>query len=216
MQISRSSAAAMAETSNIVEQNQSISHSNSPPPRDSRILLPLPDPNSGVRRVSLMAHLGDLRDLVRVLVDSGPVPEVGADQPGDVPGPAVDEVRAGGGGEPACADRLLREYGGSSEGAADHNGEHGAVDFVGGLSGGEGELLRVGRRSVDAAVRHAGGDGGVCEEMGAVLQEVQRGAEGSGVLLLAEDGLLEGQGGGELREGEEGDEGKDSRLGLLH
>lgn len=144
LQIGRSPATTVAESSNIVEQNQSISDCHSPPPRNSCLLLPLSDLNSGLRRIPLVAHLRHMRNLVRLLLDSGSVPQMGSHQPGDLPGPAVHEIRAGGGAQQPGSDRLLRQLGGPSQGAAHHNREHGAVHPGGGLSGGQGELLRVG------------------------------------------------------------------------
>ena len=130
-QIGGGPAAIMAETTNIVKQNQSISDRHCSPSRNSCILLPISDPYSGLRRIPLMADLRHMRNLVRLLLDSRSVPQMGTNQPRNLPRPSLHAVRARRRAQSSLTGRFLRQYSGSSERTADHYRQHRPLDSRG-------------------------------------------------------------------------------------
>ena len=208
----RGEAAAVAEGVDRVEQGEPVPDGHRGASRRARLLPPLPHPAPCPGRHRAVARLHHLRDLVRHLLDPGPVPQVVPHRPRDVPGPPHPPVREGRGAVAAVGGGPLREHGGPAQGAAAGDRQHRALHPRRRLPRRQGLLLRLRRRRVHAHLRGAVGDGRVRAQVGAVLQEVQHRATRARVLLLAQGRLPQGQGAAYLRAGAPRHEGSTSQI----
>lgn len=74
LQFGWSQATIVAKNSNLLKQNQSISHSHCHPACGSCFFSPLSNFNSSIWCLSLMAHLSNLRGMVCLLLDTWSIP----------------------------------------------------------------------------------------------------------------------------------------------
>ena len=118
----------MAEDSDLIVADKPLPDRDHPPSGHPLLLLPLPNPHPSLRRLPSLAHLRHLRDLVRLLVDPRPVPQMEPRRSPDLPRPPLPPIRAlRRPPQPPRRRRRLRQHRRSAERAADHHGQHRAL-----------------------------------------------------------------------------------------
>ena len=137
-QLNWSTAAIVAQSSSTFKPNQPVSHSHRPSSHNLSFLLPLPYLKSSSRCVRLVAHLCYLRNLVRALMDSGPVPQMVPYNSRNLPWSLVNKVwtwrRAKSIGPSWCP----YQYSGQFQGITNRYSKYGSFDLVCWLSCWEG------------------------------------------------------------------------------